>query len=344
MVTIYTTHQRYKDHDLPGQQHPEHPGRITSVWQVMADAGLPKRMDTRTPKPATNEMILRAHTQDHLDTLLWISGQDKVAMFDADTYALPESPEIARLAAGAVVDVVTAVALGEATNGLAAVRPPGHHATPDRAMGFCLLNNVAIAARHAQTLPGIERVMIVDFDVHHGNGTQDIFYDDASVLFVSTHQHPFYPGTGQLNETGRGLGRGTTLNIPLGAGHGDSNYLAIFEQLIWPAARRFQPDLLLVSAGFDAHFVDPLAMMRLSLTGYAHITRELKRMATELCLGRIVIVMEGGYDLQALGHGMRNMAYVLLDEDEISDPYGLDGGKQPDVQPVIERVRAIHQL
>lgn len=327
-----------------GYEHPEHPGRIQAVWNVLAAAKLPQRMDARTPHPASNEMILRVHSQAHLDKLTWIGAQDKLVMFDSDTYALPQSDQIARLSAGGVIDAVTAVASGDATNGLAAVRPPGHHATPDQAMGFCLLSNIAIAARHAQTLPGVERVMIVDFDVHHGNGTQDVFYEDGSVLFVSTHQHPFYPGTGKLKESGRGAGAGTTLNIPLSAGHGDSNYAEIFKQIVWPAAKRFQPDLLLVSAGFDAHFIDPLAMMRLSLVGYTQLARELKQIADDLCSGRIIFVMEGGYDLQALAHGMRNMAHVLLEEDEISDPYGLDAGKEPDIQPLIDRVLALHNL
>lgn len=344
MSTIYATHTSYANHHMPGYQHPEHPGRIESVWQVLQAANLPQRMQVIAPNPVTDAMILRVHEATHLDTLKWVSAQEKLTMFDSDTYALPESAQIARLSAGGVVDVTTAVATGSAANGLAAVRPPGHHATPQRAMGFCLLSNVAIAARHAQTLPGIEKVMIVDIDVHHGNGTQDVFYDDPSILFVSTHQHPFYPGTGKINEAGRGDGRGFTLNVPLSAGHGDSNYMAIMHQIIRPAAARFQPDLLLVSVGFDAHFVDPLAMMRLSLVGYVQLVRELKQIAHDLCDGKIVIVMEGGYDLQALGHGMRNMAHILLEEDDISDPYGLDSGKQPDVQPLIAEVLKIHDL
>jgi len=267
-----------------------------------------------------------------------------MVMFDSDTYALPQSYEIAKLAAGGVLTAVDAVMTGEADNGLAAVRPPGHHATPERAMGFCLLSNIAIAARHAQDQYDIKRVMIVDFDVHHGNGTQDVFYEDGSVLFISTHQYPFYPGTGDLRETGIGAGKGTTINIPLGHGHGDTSYRQIYESILWPAARRFQPELILVSAGFDAHFIDPLAMMQLTHDGYAHLTRELIRMAEEVCDGKIVFVMEGGYDLPALAHGMRNVAHALLGEEEISDPYGNIAKKESDAQSIIEAVQELHGL
>jgi acetoin utilization deacetylase AcuC-like enzyme len=266
-------------------------------------------------------------------------------MFDSDTYALPESPEIARLAAGGMIDTINAVLSGEADNGLVAVRPPGHHATPDRAMGFCLLNNIAIGARHAQAEHDIKRVMIVDIDVHHGNGTQDIFYDDDSVFFLSTHQAPpFYPGTGAEADTGTGAGKGATLNIPLPTGVGDAGYQILYDELIRPAAERFKPELLLVSAGFDAHFVDPLAQMKLSLAGYAHICRELKSIADALCNGRVIFVMEGGYDLKAIGHGMQNIAHVLLDDDTISDPYGAHDTREPDLSDLIARLQERHNL
>ncbi len=344
MTTVYVTHESYREHRMHGHQHPEHPGRIEAVWEVFREAGLPERLHVLPPQPAPIESLLRVHTQEHIDTLQWIGGQHKMVMFDADTYALPQSYDIARLAAGGVLTAVDAVMKGQAGNGLAAVRPPGHHATPKRAMGFCLLSNIAIAARYAQDQHNVGRVMIVDFDVHHGNGTQDVFYEDGSVLFSSTHQHPFYPGTGDMRETGAGAGAGTTINIPLQYGHGDASYRQIYEAILWPAARRFQPELILVSAGFDAHFIDPLAMMQLSHKGYAHLTRELLRMAEELCGGKIIFVMEGGYDLPALAHGMRNVAHVLLGEDEISDPYGDANQRESDPQPIIEAVQQLHGL
>jgi acetoin utilization deacetylase AcuC-like enzyme len=342
MTTVYITHPRYIEHDFPG--HPEHAGRIKAVWNTLERAGLATRMKAVEPGPASDEQILAVHTREYLDLLRQISLEDDPVRFDADTYALPESPEIARLSAGGVIRAVDEVLSGGADNGLAVVRPPGHHAIPTRGMGFCLLGNVAIAARHARRAYNLQRVLIVDFDVHHGNGTQDMFYDDDSVLFISTHQYPFYPGTGSLEETGAGRGTGYTINIPLPAGQGDRNYAAIFERVVWPAARRFQPELVLVSAGFDAHWTDPLALMRLTLTGYAHLTRELIGMAAELCSGRIVFVMEGGYDLETLGHGIRNIAHALLGDDEISDPLGGESQEEPDINPLLDRISRLHGI
>ena len=279
MTTVYVTHPKYTEHDLPG--HPEHAGRIKAVWEQFEQAGLNTRLHRLEPQMVTDEQILAVHTPKHLELFDSVSRYDHGVRFDADTYALPESNEIARLSAGGCVRAVDAVLAGEANNGIAAVRPPGHHAVPDHPMGFCLLGNIAIAARHAQQTYDVDRVMIVDFDVHHGNGTQDMFYDDNSVLFISSHQYPFYPGTGQIDQTGKGEGKGYTVNIPLPGGHGDANYATLFSRIVWPMAKRFKPDLILISAGFDAHWVDPLASMRLSLTGYAHLTRELIRMADE---------------------------------------------------------------
>jgi acetoin utilization deacetylase AcuC-like enzyme len=344
MTTLYVSHERYRDHKMPSYNHPEHPGRIEAVWQVLAEAGLIERMQTMTATPVNEQQILRVHTQEHLNSLNMVSGQERMLMFDQDTYALPESPDIARLSAGGIVNAVDAVLSGQVDNALAAVRPPGHHATPNRAMGFCILSNVAIAARQAQVIHGIKRVLIVDFDVHHGNGTQDVFYEDENVLFVSTHQYPFYPGTGAIRDIGKGAGKGTTLNMPLRAGHGDASYKRLYESVLWPVARRFKPELIIVSAGFDAHHVDPIAMMSLSHRGYAQLSRELKAMADELCGGKIIFAMEGGYDVMALAHGMRNIAHVLLGEDEISDIYGDAEDIEPDIVPIIDQLQEIHRI
>lgn len=344
MTTAYITHESYTAHKMRGYQHPEHPGRIESVWKTFSESGLKERMKLIEPIPVTDEQILRVHTQRHIDVLNKISQQDEMIMIDQDTYALPQSPHIARLSAGGVVTAVDAVMKGDVENALVAVRPPGHHATPTRAMGFCLLSNVAIAVRQAQAVHNVKKVLIVDYDVHHGNGTQDVFYEDENVLFISTHQYPYYPGTGAIGDVGNGSGYGTTINIPLSAGHGDKSYKLLFDKVIWLAAKRFQPELIIVSAGFDAHHVDPLASMQLSHTGYAHITRELKQMAIDLCDGKIIFVMEGGYDLPALAHGMRNIAHVLLGEDEISDYYGAANGKEPDVSKLINDLLQLHNL
>ncbi len=343
MTTVYTTHPRYTEHDLP--QHPEHAGRIRSVWRRLSDSGLLARLLAREAEAISSELILSVHTPEHLALLEKIATLPRTARIDADTYACPSSNEIARLSAGAAVMAVDSVMTGEAANGLVAARPPGHHAEPDRAMGFCLLNNIAIAARHAQKAFGVERVLIVDYDVHHGNGTEAIFYDDPSVLFVSTHQYPLYPGTGAVTDTGAGAGQGYTINIPLAAGVGDAGYAAVFEQVVAPAAERFKPQLILVSAGFDAHWLDPLAGMRLSLGGYAHLSRELTRLANQLCEGRIIFVMEGGYNLDALSEGMVNLARALLGEDT-HDPLGLpdDGAVEPQISTLLGRIRQLHRL
>ena len=274
-----------------------------------------------------------------------VSQGDRMVRLDPDTYALPVSPEVARLAAGAVIGAVDAVLSTQADNALAIVRPPGHHATADRQMGFCLLNNIAIAARQAQSRHGLEKVLILDYDVHHGNGSNDIFYADHSVLFISLHQYPFYPGSGALHEIGEDDGRGATINIPLPAGHGDAAYRCLFADIVIPAIERFQPDVMLISAGFDAHWVDPLASMQLTLAGYDYLARECIKLAERLCAGRIVFVMEGGYDLRALAHGWRNIACALLGQDDISDPYGAPSNSaRLDVQPLIAELQHIHRL
>ncbi len=344
MATAYVSHSSFTEHDFP--RHPEHAGRIKAVWEQLSEQRLLDHFDRLSTTPASDEQILAAHSRAHLDRLIAVAQGDRITRLDQDTYALPQSLDVARLAAGAVVSAVDAVLNGKADNALAIVRPPGHHATAEWQMGFCLLNNIAIAARHAQAQHNCGKVLIIDYDVHHGNGTQDIFYADPSVLFISIHQSPFYPGTGALNETGTGAGTGYTLNVPIAGGHGDDSYARLFAEVVWPAAERFAPDLLLVSAGFDAHWVDPLAQMQLSLTGYDGLARECLRLAERLCGGKIVFVMEGGYDLQALAHGWRNIARALLGGDEVSDPYGEGpaAGSSRDIGRVIDEAKRIHDL
>jgi acetoin utilization deacetylase AcuC-like enzyme len=344
MTTAYITDSSYTQHTLA--QHPEHSGRIESVWEQLDRAGLSQRLSRLYPKAVTDEQILRVHTQAHLDRLKWTAQQDSVVLIDQDTYALPSSLHVARLTAGGVVQAIDQVMSGKADNALAAVRPPGHHATPDRQMGFCLINNVAVGARHAQHTYNAEKILILDYDVHHGNGTQDIFYDDDSVMFISIHQSPFYPGSGRIGETGNLQGHQYTLNVPIAGGYGDSAYRLIFDDIVWRAVEQFAPDLMLISVGFDAHWVDPLAQMRLSLAGYDYLARECIKMANAVCNGKIVFVMEGGYDLKALGHGWRNIAHALLDEDELSDPYGAAPYETPanNLKSDIHQIRLLHGL
>jgi acetoin utilization deacetylase AcuC-like enzyme len=341
-TTAYVTHPDYRLHTL--DSHPEHAGRIEAIWQLFETSGILSRLMPITPAPATPEQIARVHLPRYVDFLRQ-SADRGGGMLDPDTYLLPVSFEVACLAAGGLVAAVDAVVAGQADNGLVVVRPPGHHATPSRAMGFCLLNNVAIAARHAQAgETAIKKVMIVDYDVHHGNGTQDVFYDDPDVLYVSTHQYPHYPGTGALTDIGEGAGRGATINMPLRAGVGSEGFRLLYEKVLWPAARRFHPDIILVSAGFDAHWADHLAMLQLDLMGYADLTRQLIGMAAELCQGRIIFALEGGYDLGVLANGMLNVAYALQGMDEISDPLGDLDIPQQGTEALAEQLVSLHHL
>ena len=345
MSSAYLTHPRFTEHELP--RHPESPARMRAIWQELERSGLAERMLQLMPAPVNDESILRAHSAAYLSALNHIAQQyaQQTVMLDQDTWLAPGSLEVARLAAGATLQAVDVVLGGAADNALVVARPPGHHAVRGNAMGFCLLGNVAMAALHACEEQGLERVMVVDIDVHHGNGSQDILYEEDRVRFLSIHQSPLYPGTGAAEETGAGQGVGYTVNVPLRAGHGDASYEALCEALIWPLARRWQPQLILVSAGFDAHHADPLANMRLTLGGYARLCRELLGMAREICEGRIIFVLEGGYQLDVLAHGVRNLAHLLLGDEEISDPFDKrDLKTRQDVGIVIDRIRGIHNL
>ncbi len=251
------------------------------------------------PRAAADADLLRVHTASYVESISATRG--KAVMLDADTFTSPESEEVARLAAGAVLTAVDVVLEGPPrSRAVAVVRPPGHHAERDRAMGFCLYNNIAVGAAYARTR-GAARVAIVDYDVHHGNGTQWIFYEDPTVLFVSSHQYPYYPGTGAADERGRGAGLGYTLNLPLEAGARDEDVLDRYRREAVPALDAFRPDLLMVSAGFDAHHRDPLGGCRMTTDGFRALTALLVEAADRLCDGRVVLVTEGGYDLTALG-------------------------------------------
>ena len=279
--------------------HPERPERLEAARAAIERSEL--SFARIAPRPATDEELERVHDPKFVKWLRTLSGAQ--AYIDADTYVGPESVTVAELAAGGTVAMVDALIDGPNKRGVAVVRPPGHHARPDRAMGFCLLNNVAIAAAHARAR-GVKRVAIVDWDVHHGNGTQDAFIDDPSVLYVSTHQFPFYPGTGAVLETGEGEGKGYTVNVPLTAGGGDGVYRAAFERVILPVLEDYKPELILVSAGFDASARDPLAEMTLSAEAFGWMARALRAAADRDAQGRIALVLEGGYDLVALESGL----------------------------------------
>lgn len=299
--------RRFREH-VPEGSHPECPERLDAIDRALEPiAGELREVELR---PASDEEILRAHARAHLDSLLAIAGRN--ARIDADTYSSPLSLEIARLAAGSLIDASLAVARGEAPSAFAALRPPGHHAERNRAMGFCLLNHVAIAAHALRREAGLERIAIVDWDVHHGNGTQQLFDEDPDTLYVSTHQYPFYPGTGALEEIGLGRAAGSTVNLPLPSGCGDAEYGQVFDDVIVPVLREFRPELILVSAGFDAHERDPLASMKVSTRAYGLFAARLRIVAEETCRGRLVVALEGGYALDALGASVAEVVTTLL--------------------------------
>jgi len=284
----------------PPPGHPERPER-QDVFHVVAEAWRGRGAAVCEPTPASVEQVRRVHTAEFIEMLASTAGT--AAMLDADTYTSPESWDLTLLAAGAVVNGVDAVLNGEAKVAAALVRPPGHHSGPARARGFCLVNNVAVAAAHALAR-GVARVAIVDFDVHHGNGTQEIFERDPRVLFVSTHQWPHYPGSGLVGEAGSGPGEGFTVNLPLPAGATDADYDLVFRQVVVPVVTAFEPELVLVSAGFDAHERDPLAGMRLTDAGFAGLTGHIREIAERCCGGRLVLTTEGGYDMAALASSL----------------------------------------
>jgi acetoin utilization deacetylase AcuC-like enzyme len=304
LLLIHT--DRFAEHQTP-PGHPERPERA-EVMDVVAERCRARGADVVAPRAATREQLLRVHDADYVRRISETTG--RAVKLDPDTFTSPESHEIALLAAGAAVDAVERVMNETHRAALALVRPPGHHAERDRAMGFCLFNNVAVAAAHARA-SGAERIVIVDYDVHHGNGTQHIFEADPSMLYISTHQFPYYPGTGAADEVGVGRGRGFTVNVPLEVGAVDEDYETAFRDVVIPVLKQFKPDLLLVSAGFDAHEHDPLAGMRLSTGAFAAMTMELRMVAEECCGGRIVLITEGGYDLHALAASLDAVANVL---------------------------------
>lgn len=331
----------YLQHDTGS--HPENKQRLVAIMDVLEKSGLSKQLTSINPRMATQDELLTIHSQDHISRVK--SCAEDGGWLDGDTVASAGSYDAALYAAGGLIKAVEAVLNSEVNSAFALVRPPGHHATHRRAMGFCLFNNIAIATKYAQQ-QGIDRVLIADFDIHHGNGTQESFYNDPSVLYFSTHQYPFYPGTGAVDETGSGDGKGATVNVPLPASCGDEVYQQIYQGILPTVARRFQPQLILVSAGYDPHWNDPIGMMEVSVTGFAAITKAIKDIADELCEGKIVFTLEGGYNLQALSYGVKAAFDTLLDNPEIEDPLGRSGhSKKPaSVNDIMERVKKAHQL
>ena len=308
----YVSHPAYLLHDM-GRSHPESPERLRAIRAQLEGSGTWSRLHQLVPRRAERKWIELVHNSSYVESLERRSPSSGYASLDPDTSMCPGTLDAAYLAVGGGLAAVDAIMQGDIDQAFCAVRPPGHHAEADRAMGFCFFNTVAITARYLQQQYGLRKIMIVDWDVHHGNGTQQALYDDPTVLFFSTHQYPFYPGTGRATETGEGQGKGLTINVPLSGGQGDEEYRDIFQKVLVPAAEKFQPEFIVISAGFDAHRDDPLASMALTEQGYADMTTIVSTIAKNFAGGRIVSCLEGGYHLKALAGSVDCHLQALLD-------------------------------
>jgi len=335
MRTAFVTDPSHVAHEAPG--HPERPERLEAIVAHLEERGLRQQMIELAPREATDAELLRVHHPSLLDAVA--RAAERGAWLDPDTYTTVESMGIARRAAGGLLVAVEAVRAGEADNAFVAMRPPGHHATPDRPMGFCLYNNVAVAAA-ALLAEGVERLAILDWDVHHGNGTQDTFEADPRVLYVSTHAAPFYPGSGALEERGAG----NLVNVPLPHGAGDAAFLAAYEQVALPALERHRPQFILVSSGWDAHARDPLGTLQVTTWGYTRAATLAVEAAQRLCGGRIVVALEGGYDTHALAWCASGLVEVLLGDAPTPDPEPADVSPGDDLPSLIATARRLAGL
>ncbi len=304
--------KRYLQHSA-GFAHPESPERLAAIYEMLENPAMAWKFTEIEPREATHEEIATIHSPAYIDFIAATAGKDCVFL-DPDTATSPETYAIAKLAVGGLCNAVDSVVAGKVDNAFAFVRPPGHHAERDSAAGFCIFNNVAIAAMHAILRHGIKRVLIVDWDLHHGNGTQHIFYDDPRVLYFSTHQYPYYPGTGDMEESGRGQGEGYTINVPIRSGAGNSEYVKIFRNVLQPAALAYKPEIILLSAGFDIYYQDPLGGMRVTPDGFAALTRILLNIADSCCAGKMAAVLEGGYHISGLTKSVKCVLEEMLNE------------------------------
>lgn len=302
MSTIIIKDKRFLEHD-PGYGHPESPERLKAIYGRLEQKDVSGLFQVVKPEPATEEQLSWCHSPDYIQRIKKTAGKDHYQL-DPDTSVCAASWDTSLLAAGAVFTGLDSIFSKTSRNGFALVRPPGHHAEYDHAMGFCLFNNIALGAVYAQKKLGAKKVMIVDWDLHHGNGTQNFFYSDPSVLYFSTHQFPYYPGSGALEHAGKGEGVGFNINVPVYAGAGDDVYASIFNVLLKPVSEVYCPDLILVSAGFDTYHADPLGGMALSINGFAYMAKILVEISEKICDGRILFCLEGGYDLNGLRDGV----------------------------------------
>ena len=336
--TAVVVDKEYLKH-RPGDAHPERPERVKVLLDLAGELDR-SNFHLLAPQPANRSDIEATHGKDYVRMIEATAAHDVYAL-DGDTITCRDSFAVSVLAVGGLLNLIDAIAAGDVQNGFALVRPPGHHALRRRAMGFCLFNTMAIAAEYVKRAHGAKKVLIVDWDVHHGNGTQDAFYDDPSVLFISTHQYPFYPGSGAIGEVGAGAGEGFTLNIPLPAGCADQEYLHAFQDIIVPAAERFQPDWVLVSAGFDPHRRDPLGGMGVTEAGFAAMARRLLALAEKFAGARIAFLLEGGYDLAGLKNSVAAVLEAMQRSCAPAAPILKSGDSR--ITPLIRRILQVHE-
>ncbi len=313
-MTGFVYHRFYLEH-ITGKNHPESPERLKSIITYLKQKGILSNLIYIQPEFSPLKWITIIHSPEYVKRVKLSCEKNKRYLDSIDTPISKQSYRVARLAVGGVLKAIDAVMEGKVKNAFCAIRPPGHHALKNRAMGFCIFNNVAIGARYIQKKYGLSKVLIVDWDVHHGNGTQDAFYDDPTVFYFSIHQYPFYPGSGNEKEKGDGKGFGYNINVPLPAGSGDKEYIKAFKEILKPEALKFNPDFVLISAGFDAYKDDPLGGMKVTIKGFAELTRIVKEIAEKCCNGRLVSVLEGGYNIEDLGRLVGVHILVLMKEE-----------------------------
>jgi acetoin utilization deacetylase AcuC-like enzyme len=340
--TGYVYDPIYLRHDTG--EHPENAGRLKAIIAMLESTGLADRLTLIKPRPTTLEELSLVHEKAYIARIEEMNMKGG-GFIDGETVMSLDTYEAALNAAGGVMAAVDAVMAGTVNSAFALVRPPGHHAAPGRGMGFCIFNNVAIAAAYALKKYSLKRIAIIDFDVHHGNGTQAVFDNEPSVMYISTHQFPHYPGTGNFNETGRGSAAGTKVNIPLPRGCGDTEYLRVFREIIVPVVKRYQPELILVSAGYDPHWSDELAEMQVSISGFARMVSIIKELADEFCGGKLVLALEGGYGLEALAYSVKATFEIMLGVKEPGDPMGPSPHQYtPQIDTLIDAVKKTHGL
>ncbi|MBW2148026.1 MAG: histone deacetylase [Deltaproteobacteria bacterium] len=328
---------RYMEHFM-GDYHPESPSRLQAIYTMLDEPEMKDSLVEIPPRFCTEEELLYIHSPAYISRIQSTAG--RAVRLDPDTSTSPQTWEAAQLAVGGFLEAVDRVSSREVDNAFAFVRPPGHHAETDRSGGFCIFNNVAIGAVHAMKKLGHSRVLIVDWDLHHGNGTMHSFYHDPRVLYFSTHQFPHYPGSGRMEEVGSGEGRGATVNVPLSPGPGDAEYSAIFREILAPIARQFQPGMIMVSAGFDTYHLDPLGGMRVTPEGYAMMTKMLLELGEETCGGRVVFILEGGYHLGGLSDSIRSVLHVMRgDHPSVSGIHALSEITAPSAQHIVQTLR-----